>query len=60
VLQDVSYAIRMRQFLFDVSVLDPSAYVSVCSILVCAATAATFVPTRRAIRIDPVSAFRCE
>jgi ABC-type lipoprotein release transport system permease subunit len=50
----------MRQFLFGVSVLDPAAYVSVCAILASAAIAATFVPMRRAIRIDLVSALRCE
>ena len=50
----------MRQFLFGVSVLDPAAYVSVCAILASAAIAATFVPMRHAIRIDLVSALRCE
>ena len=50
----------MRRFLFGVSVLDPAAYASVCMILVCAAIAATLAPTRRAIRIDPASALRCE
>lgn len=50
----------LRVLLFGVSPLDPLAYVSVALFLVCVALAASYLPARLALRIDPMSAIRCE
>ena len=50
----------LRSYLFGLSPLDPAAYAAVVGLLVLAASFATFVPARRATRVDPVSALRCE
>ncbi len=50
----------MRLRLAHVSPLDPSAYWPVALALALAALAAAYVPARRATRIDPMSALRCE
>jgi predicted permease len=46
--------------LIGISPLDPLAYAAVVIILAAAAAAAVLVPTSRAIRINPVTALRCE
>jgi putative ABC transport system permease protein len=50
----------MRLRLAHVSPFDPSAYWPVALALALAALAATYVPARRATRIDPMSALRSE
>ena len=50
----------MRLRLAHVSPLDPSAYWPVALALALAALVAAYVPARRATRIDPMSAVRCE
>jgi predicted permease len=50
----------MRLRLAHVSPLDPGAYWPVALALALAALAAAYVPARRATRIDPMSALRCE
>ena len=47
-------------FTFGVNPLDPVAYVGVAAILTVAGLAATYVPVRRAARIDPMTALRCD
>jgi ABC-type lipoprotein release transport system permease subunit len=46
----------LRGFLYGVSPFDPVAYLGVAVVLVCAGLAASYVPARRATRIDPMRA----
>jgi ABC-type antimicrobial peptide transport system permease subunit len=46
--------------LFNVSPLDPLIYTVVASIVLFVSLAATFVPARRATRVDPMIALRAE
>ena len=50
----------LRSFLFDVSVLDPVTYLSVAAILVAVGFLASYLPARRATRVDPLIALRHE
>lgn len=47
-------------FLHGLSALAPSAYISSAAILAAAALAASYVPSRRAVRVDPLTALREE
>jgi ABC-type antimicrobial peptide transport system permease subunit len=50
----------MSSLLFGVSALDPVTYAAVPVVLVIAAVVASYVPARRAARVDPVEALRAE
>ncbi|MEO7415240.1 MAG: ABC transporter permease [Opitutaceae bacterium] len=50
----------MTSFLFEVKPTDPIAYVAVTSILLVVAILASYLPARRAARIDPIIALRSE
>ena len=50
----------MASLLFEVSPVDPATYVAVSLGLVAAVLMATYVPARRATRVDPLIALRCE
>jgi putative ABC transport system permease protein len=50
----------LRSYLFGLSPLDPVAYLGVTLLLVLAATLATVVPSRRAIRVDPAATLKSE
>ena len=50
----------MQQVLFEVDAADPVVYIAVSVILLLVAEFASFLPARRATRIDPVTALRME
>ena len=50
----------MARQLFGVSEHDPLTYVSVALLLMLVATAACYIPARRAMRSDPMTSLRCE
>ena len=50
----------LTSFLFGVSAVDPLTFGAVVMLLGGAAFAATFLPARRADRIDPIKALRSE
>jgi ABC-type lipoprotein release transport system permease subunit len=50
----------MKTLLFGISPLDPLTFLAVPLILAIAAALASYLPARRAARIDPVEALRAE
>jgi ABC-type antimicrobial peptide transport system permease subunit len=50
----------MTSLLFEVSPIDPMTYAAVSMTLVAAAALASYVPARRATKVDPIVALRCE
>ena len=48
----------LRAFLFDLTPSDPTTYASALAVLGAAAILASWLPARRASRVDPVAAFR--
>jgi putative ABC transport system permease protein len=50
----------MKGFLFEVTPTDPATYAAVVLFLALVAFLASYIPARRAMRIDPVVALRYE
>jgi ABC-type antimicrobial peptide transport system permease subunit len=50
----------MQRMLFGVSATEPFAYLAVSALLISIAALAAYVPSRRATRISPSVALRCE
>ncbi|PYR61209.1 MAG: hypothetical protein DMF85_02835, partial [Acidobacteria bacterium] len=50
----------MQRLLFGVHAADPLTFVSTAAVLVAVAAAATYIPARRAMRVNPIDALRAE
>jgi ABC-type lipoprotein release transport system permease subunit len=50
----------LRSFLYGLSPFDPVAYGQIAGILLAAGALATWIPARRATRVDPAVTLRCE
>jgi hypothetical protein len=50
----------LRRFLLGLSPFDPIAYAQIAAVLLVAATIATWIPARRATRVDPAVALRSD
>jgi putative ABC transport system permease protein len=50
----------LKAMLYDMSALDPATFAAVCGVLILVALAACYLPSRRATRVDPLAALRCE
>jgi putative ABC transport system permease protein len=50
----------LETFLYDVHGTDPLTYTAVAALLIGVAVVATYVPSRRAARVDPITALRAE
>jgi ABC-type antimicrobial peptide transport system permease subunit len=50
----------MRSLLFGVGATDTVTFVAVPALLICIALFASYIPARRASRIDPGASLRCE
>jgi putative ABC transport system permease protein len=56
----VAVAQVLRSMLFGLSSIDPATYCGVALLLAAVALLACWAPARRAVRVDPVTALRCE
>jgi len=50
----------LRSFLYQISALDPLTFICVAAVLIAVAVLASYVPARRATRVDPLVALRHE
>jgi putative ABC transport system permease protein len=50
----------MRNLLFEVSVTDPATFALIALLLISVALIASYIPARRATKVDPLQAIRNE
>jgi putative ABC transport system permease protein len=56
----LAFARVLAAFLFGVNATDPLTFGAVAAILLAVAFTATYIPSRRALRVDPIMALRAE
>ncbi len=56
----VALARLMTTLLYGVGAGDPLTFIGVAALLACVALLASYIPARRAMRVDPLIALRCE
>ena len=56
----LSFTWTLKGFLYGVTPTDPESFLGVGALLLIVAALACYIPARRAKRIDPVNALRCE
>jgi ABC-type antimicrobial peptide transport system permease subunit len=54
------FSSSLTAFLFEVTPMDPAAFVGAATVLTLSALAAAFLPARRAASVDPIVALRAE
>jgi len=54
------FARLMTKLLYGVAPTDPLTFAGVATLLIAVALLASYIPARRAMRVDPVTAMRCE
>lgn len=59
-LGSIAAARLLSKFLFGIHPSDPLTYGLVSALLLCVALLASFIPSRRALRVDPLTALRAE
>jgi predicted permease len=50
----------LKRELFQVSALDPIAFIAACAVICVMTLLASWIPARRAARVDPMTALRCD
>jgi ABC-type antimicrobial peptide transport system permease subunit len=60
VLGAAGLAQLLRRELYGLSTIDPVAYVSAIVLFMLAVSLAALLPARRALRVDPLTALRCD
>lgn len=50
----------LDSLLYEVSATDPATYIAMAALLLCVAMLATYIPARRAARLDPLEGLRAE
>ena len=56
----IALARVVRSALYGVSAIDPASIAATLALLATASLLASYVPARRAARVDPMTALRCE
>jgi predicted permease len=56
----IGVGMLLRGLLYDIQAIDPWTFAIVPTLLVVATLLASYLPARRALRIDPLTALRCE